>query len=437
VGREAWNGAERGLRSWQSAIAWLTVGLLALVLFAPALANIEIQEHMQDFTVHTDCAEEWYTAGALRTPHFLFPLLAIGVKWLFPQLLMLKAGIVVAVAADVAAALCVYAVLCHAAPPANLSQALVTAGVALGLLIVGPICLFTMHRLSLYMGYIWPASVYHNPTIALLRPIALAAFVCLAALLGGDELSRLARAGLAWAHALLLVLATLAKPNYTLSIVPALGLFLLLDVRTGRFRAVRWYALASLVPALAVLAWQYRFTYGTDDEGGVLFAPFMFMPDEPTAMLIKYVLSIVFPLLVTLVYWPEAKRRIDLRLAWTAFFVGTFWTYCFAEGGYRAHDYNFGWAAQITLFILFVLTAGLLLQEFWRTSVGLPGRVAFTPATGVLTAVFALHLTCGLIWYSVFLMGSRSALWYCDTAAPVWPRGHAAPQTREEHRSWA
>jgi hypothetical protein len=202
-----------------------------------------------------------------------------------------------------------------------------------------------------YYGYIGLAN-YHNPTIQLLRPIALLVFI-----LALQVFRRPRNPGWMIASAaILVILSALVKPNYLLCVLPAmavLGLILLLrrqplDIRMG--------LLGFALPAAVVLAAQWYVTYAMPgaDNSHIIFLPLVVERYFSNYLPWKFLLSILFPLTVLLLTARQVVRDRSLQLAWLSFVFGALQLYLLAESGDRLYDANFRWSAQITLLILIV-----------------------------------------------------------------------------------
>lgn len=207
----------------------------------------------------------------------------------------------------------------------------------------------------------------------------------------------------------LVVLATVAKPNYTLCLLPALAL--LVAVRLWHHQPIDWLLLVGFVgPALAVLAWQYSLTYGSGSS--IVFAPFAVFLSFTSAnsLLPKLILSVLFPLGVYLLYFRAARRALYLNLCWVVFLVSLGFNYLLAESGDRPYHANFAWGAQAALFILFVASA-----RFWILQLREPrqpglGRYQSGRAF-LLAGILGLHLVSGLLWYYTQLTLGQTGWW--------------------------
>jgi hypothetical protein len=82
-------------------------------------------------------------------------------------------------------------------------------------------------------------------------------------------------------------------------------------------------------------------------------------------------------------------------LAWLAFLIAAFQNYFLAESGARLYHWNFVWGANITLFILFVVSLMLLLE----LNRPLPESLKARSKLYALLGIFALHVMSGIVWY--------------------------------------
>ena len=263
-------------------------------------------------------------------------------------------------------------------------------GLTLVPMLVGPIFFFTMPERT-YLGYV-TGNVYHNPTIILLRPLAIATFF-----LGFQQLYARPTWKPIVLGAILLALATQAKPNFTLTFLPAIALFSLFDLK--RFRSINWWYvfIALALPAGLILAEQYFMTYTGSNGDSIILAPFQailqYVPNVGTEFLF-ILLSISFPLAFTVLCWKQLRGEKTILLAWLNFLVGLTIALLFTEVA-EQHALNFWWGPMVGLYILFIETIGqsLKLGIFnFRDKNKLAIKLS-------LTGILLLHLICGGIYY--------------------------------------
>ena len=274
---------------------------------------------------------------------------------------------------------------------------LIRIGLSISLLIIAPASIFTLYKKNLYFGYLG-MSIYHNPTYILLKPLSLMLFI-FSLQVGKPTANKSLGVSTILLAMCLTIFGILAKPNYIIALLPALGLFCLFRLFCKKPIDWKLSILGIFVPALLLLSWQYFATYTDEsvltDRASIIFAPFLVYSREYDLLLLKFFLSILFPLTVYLIYFKIAKKDTLLNLAWLIFVFGIIYTYLFAETGVRLQDANFGWSGDITMFILFVCSTIFFLQQ-WL------GRVKEAPmvkTTFLPWAAFSLHLLSGILWY--------------------------------------
>jgi hypothetical protein len=264
------------------------------------------------------------------------------------------------------------------------------AGLAVTLGMVAPVMVFAIWDKSFYAGYIGMAT-YHNPTTQLLKPVALASFVFALRVFSPGRSSW----KMVLLSALLTILSALIKPSYLLCILPGMGL--VAGAYLIRHRPIDWRLMlvGFLIPGVLILISQYCIVYclPNNDNASVIWMPFAVMRGYSRNPLGKYLLSIVFPLVVLIVEFRRVRQDVTLQLAWAGFLVSILPMYLLAESGSRFHHGNFLWGAQIMLLILFVATVRYLWRERLAGGVlPLVKRVSFV-------TVYAAHFIAGIAYY--------------------------------------
>jgi hypothetical protein len=271
--------------------------------------------------------------------------------------------------------------------------------VTLVILLAGPITTFTYPNQQ-YIGY-FASNPYHNPTFTLLRPFALIWFYIIV-----DRIFSKTNLKYLLYTALIVYLATYAKPNFTLTILPAmLVVYLLFYIK--RTKEINWSLVLigmGLVSAAALLA-QYLLTYIENGDEGIIFAPFATVLYYARNYFIgsqKIVMSVAFPLVVSIIYWRDVKGRLDFRLAWINYLVGVLIAVLFAEPNRLDHA-NFFWCPMTGAFILFVVTV------IYYVTI-LTGRIRDKSFSwkDLIPAIFlAPHLFYGIVYY-INVIGARA-----------------------------
>jgi hypothetical protein len=329
--------------------------VVALV-FDPVLHRVANRAEYRDFQKHAEMAERTAAAGRFESPHVLYEALVIAVAALRPRPRWLDTGVHVALAAQLALALVLAAALERALPRTAPAAPALAAALALGLMTAGPLTFATWPQRNLYDGYV-AVNACHNPTMLLLRPLALAHWLMLA---GAFTSRRRSAPGLA-ALALLGVASVLAKPSYALALLPALAVVAGGRWWRGRDLDARAVVLGAALPLALALGAQFLLAYD-HEKSAIVWAPLEAMrlfPGSPARLLS----SLLYPAVATAVCFRAARRSPVLALAWLTFGVGAGYAYLLAETGPRAGHANFLWSAQIGVFLLFVTATLLVLEQ--------------------------------------------------------------------------
>jgi hypothetical protein len=108
---------------------------------------------------------------------------------------------------------------------------------------------------------------------------------------------------------------------------------------------------------------------------------------------LKFFMSIFFPLVIALVFWQWARKDQALILAWLGFLMGALQYFLLIEKGSRFTHANFLWGAQITLFMLFVVSIRFLLKHEAVLKQSLQW------SSWVPYAVYLPHILSGIAYY--------------------------------------
>lgn len=355
-----------------------------------------------DYETHIRIAEEWLTTGTVDRPlpHFLTQVLIIALHTIIPSINWNTAGWLTSILSYTLLSIVLYLLLYPRFKALTVRFAALLASMfALALMVIYALDIPTWYWLD-YWGYVQPNN-YHNPTVVVLKPLALLSFVAVLKVYPTLPTHPPVQSIL-WTG-LVIALATLAKPNFTICIVPALALFTAWRVMRGA--PVRWRLLlfGIALPIAVILLWQYGLLA---ERGGIEFAPFrvMLLFTPPGWLFPKFLLSIAFPIVVYMLHFQNARRSTLLNLAWLSFVFGAFYTYFLAEGGNGWRAGNFLWSGQVTLFILMVASA-----LFWLEQMAIAGETAPLGQRRNLlcAAIFLLHVISGVN----LLLGAGIAWW--------------------------
>lgn len=375
--------------SHRSAFVVLLVALV--VLFTPV--SVQAVNLKTDYRWHLSFVKAWGALGYMPQPlpHALYHILLLTVHTFLPVSYETVA-IIVNVGLYVALGAILYWIFLNVLHDVDtLLATWLSAGLTMCFLLVASVSIPTWYTQNLYFGYIL-AHVYHNPTMTLLKPLALLQFIYVTKVF---DPKHKADNGVIITLFTISALAALAKPSLLIAFLPALGVFC--AYRLIRRQHIDWrlLILGMLVPSGVVLIYQYLFF--TANMGGIEFAPFKSMSVYSDDLLLKFALSIIFPVVVYGLHLGSAYKYAYLNLAWLIFLAGTFYTY-FLNETYEPLSGNFFWSAQIGLFILFMASFIFWLQK-WQISGKHDIRLYLT------SAALGLHVVCGVLWYYVHASG--------------------------------
>lgn len=389
-------------------VAFYTVFILAVtVLFGVAMAH---QLKIGDYPPHIEWAKEYSETGYLyKIPHTLFAKAVTIVRALLPANFLVRVSVlakqvydlksyeisawIVLVLSYLGAALVLIKRILKEWAGLKSKKLLWLAGAAaMVLLLFGPIFLFTFPK-YMYLGYIVP-NPYHNPTYILGRPFVLLMFFGIVDFLFSKW---------NWRQSLIMVVviscASLAKPSFNLTILPALGLTLLIFYLKD-LKKMNWYYLIFPIglTSIALLFSQFIINYSGDRGEAILLAPFQSMsflvPSLPQIFL-RLFMSLIFPLTVSIVYWKDLKSKFSFRLAWINLLVAIAMGYLFAEQ-INSSSNNFWWGPMfgltIVLFETFVPWAKKVLHD-------IEDKKKLTWQDILISGELFLHLACGIIYF--------------------------------------
>jgi hypothetical protein len=384
------------------------VGVLlvaAVLFFLPLFWSLSQQ--FTDYGAHIEFTQTMLRRGGTSLSHFVFQY---GVA-LFYQLGLsfIGAATVLSLIAIVATASLIFVILRRE------SQPWLAALVTFGLLVIGPLSIVTLPEKELYLGYMTP-NAYHNPTLVLLKPVALA--LLMLAVRAFDRGVDSPRWGLVGAAALLSVLSCLTKPSFQICFLPGLGFLTALAIVRREEVDLRLCVLGVAVPSFLTLGWQYSTSFDQVQTSEIFLAPFRVINLLADRTFLKFVLSVGFPALVTAFFFREAVRDKLLMIAWATAAFGFTYAYSLAETGTRLSHGNFLWSGYISVFVLYVACVPILLREkgpqatFIRLTIG-SGRQAVLTTTKreICWGLFGLQVISGSI-FAVSQMFGRDYLRY-------------------------
>lgn len=247
-----------------------------------------------------------------------------------------------------------------------------------------------------YLG-VFTANPFHNATYMAARPFAILAFLWYVKLLDSYEAGADKKDYICFSAFLLI--ATMAKPSFTIVLVGTAGLIMLYRLFRSGFANFKNTVLLGLtfVPTFVDLLYQFQGVFVPEEgaEGGIGFCLGniwrLYCDNIPLAV----GLAAGFPILVLLLNWKELKTNTLYRFSWQLYLMSFIMTFFLYEKGFRAPDFNFSWGYMYGIFFAFFGAATVLLQAV----------AAGKKRIFIMLQSLALlwHLICGLYYfYGIF-----------------------------------
>jgi hypothetical protein len=365
----------------------LVIGVSIGVAYLPIIQGLNSSN---DYKAHASFAQKFLEQGTLISPACLLHLLVTAFAGSGLTASYASAMLAVVVGSHAFTAVVLYlcarwALRAVGSPHGRLLPALIAVA---GPFVQPPVSL----KATYSIGYIW-TEPYLSPTYALLKPFALAAAVFAVYFLAESRKN-------AWQAILLSAITvaagTLAKPSFAICAVPALCFWC--AYRHARKLPFSKFGVlyAWLLPALAVLMWQYFRTYSSVADrshyaDSIIFAPLVVMRTHAKALAAPYFWSVLLPLSILVVYGKRAWADGGLRFSLVGFLFGTLYTYTLAED-IRLTAGNFLWSAYITLFVLYFFSVVFVVKQVANQ----PSRLASLIRALPCIAILAWQLTSGV-----------------------------------------
>lgn len=361
-------------KKFQESVAF--VFFATVVSLAFALAFIPYAYQAGDIALHIEYAKKIHQFSDISSPHFLLQILLIGVNDAtgigYEAATTLIMGLSYGCMAVIVAKR-----LRRAAPQAKLAGVFV---VSASVLVASHIFLQTALAHNFYYGYVSPV-VYHNPTQTLCKIFSVVIIYAYFALFFDERKS----SALLVILPLSIVLSALAKPSFLIVFLPCAFAVEIARATRSSWREVARNLALFILPALIVLAFQYRMNFSTSGSG-IGFSPFKVFGGAKDVLL-KFPASIFFPVIAAWVLHRVDGFTKKLAFVWFLYGVGMFVGFCIVETGPRIMHGNFAWTAQVVTFILYIESAISLGAIEWEKA--FPAWCAF-----------GLHVIFGAIWFA-------------------------------------
>jgi hypothetical protein len=195
------------------------------------------------------------------------------------------------------------------------------------------------------------------------------------------------------------VLSVLTKPNYVLAFFPVLGFIVLVRAIAKRNRGALHTLLFCTGLALVicgVLVAQYADTFtgtssvpeiSTSEVSPLEIAPLLVWSQYSPNITASLLLSIAFPLSVTVLCFKQIKNNAAVTLAWAVFAVALLQYMLLAERGEALAMGNWGWGSNFAMYILFLVSTMVLVSQ------------PRSPRFYFAATLFGFHVASGIYHY--------------------------------------
>lgn len=256
---------------------------------------------------------------------------------------------------------------------------------------------------DIYMGQGSP-NVWHSATILMIKPFTVLTFVLIVNLCEKiDKEEIVTRTDLALLT-LILFLGVVAKPCLFQGIVPALGVYIIISLIRYKMRDYKTWLFIVLAfgPAFLLVVFQFVVTMFYEEKGaGIGFGWMDVIGYYAPNPYFSFLLVMFFPLMYIILNYKTAFKKTDIILM-LLYVACSYLEYAILyENGVRKYHGNFGWAADLSYLIAFVVTAGHFFSDYQQEN--LTSKRDLIKSTVLLTA-FLLHVGCGLYYVLQFFL---------------------------------
>ena len=243
---------------------------------------------------------------------------------------------------------------------------------------------------------VYSANPYYNQTYLAARGFAILAFFLFAHIITYYEDHVDKKEYIAFSAALLL--ATLTKPSFTLVLISAAAVHMIVRLIISKGKKFRefLFLLATAVPTFIPLLIQFGGVFGSSSHagegGGIGFAIGKAWSVYTGNIVLAVMLANAFPGVVMLLNLKRFKDNKTFLLAWEVMMAGFLEFLFLYEKGDRLIHCNFAWGYIYGIFFVFVAGMMLLIENTVKKKQPVPLLV-------FEWAVYAWHLGCGIVFF--------------------------------------
>lgn len=255
-----------------------------------------------------------------------------------------------------------------------------------------------------YKGIFSP-NPFHNATYLAARPFAVIAFFLAIDILQDYEDNDRWINPKYVSFAIVLLVATMTKPSFTLVLVCVCGFIMLWRLLCSKLKGMKafWQFGITFIPTLLDLLYQYRgvFMGAAGEEKGIGIGFLVAWKTATDNVAVSIFFAIAFPLIVLLFQRTRLRENRNLLFSWQFYIAAILMLLFLYEKGFRLPDMNFAWGYMYSLFFLYITSLIVLVQEtrmrnqaIWKL--------------GLQWIVFVAHMICGVDYFWIVIKG----YWY-------------------------
>ena len=388
----------------RSLLPYLVLALLSLIGYLPLL--MDASTLFSDYGHHIDVALA-LPESVKHISHVLYHAAFLLIRILLPSLTLQLAAVAALLTFMLPVpliALWLFRKAANDALPDSLLMAF-----SLSLTIMAPVTIWTNHYM---IGYFNPI-VYHNPTMIALRlfliPISLLAF----RIFDSRSFRNINhRIFVSLLSAVLVLLATLTKPSYTLALIPSCCLLAIWRLLRRQYVDIPLLAIGVCLPGILLLGLLYLLVYFNYDDGSAVAVGFLTLMKvyiPAWRIPIQLILSLLFPLGIYMCFRKEARQHLYLNMSWLIFGVGAAIAFLLYEDGPRFAHGNFLWSGYSATFVLMFVSTLFFVERLQSDITSVEKRnfqrvkALFTSRHAVVALLFGLHVISGMAYYLRFM----------------------------------
>lgn len=372
---------------------WLCTGVLFVLTFV--MVKVEMGKGHEvllysDFATHSSWAVGEFT-DPLYDKFYSYPVWHLAVRFVNR---LLPIGREYAGALVTACCIGLLAAVLYRFLWKELKEQLSETGIVLltnGLLLLTALYMPWFNK-EVYLGQSSP-TIWHNPTNMAVKPVSLIAFLYFLKLYPQKKEEK-------WfdfvGFAAILLLSCFVKPSFMQGFLPAVVLFLLLELIRTKGKSF-WLSLKlglAFLPSGVYFLVQFFSVFGEGTDRGIGLQPFVVMKLDTAHPLISILQAVAFPLFVLCILgWRQIWKDKPLLFSLIFYLTSLLEFILLIEVNEPASG-NFEWGLQLAMFTFFVMTAVRFYQQRdkkqWVRLVG--------------NALLLYHIGSGLYYYLYLLL---------------------------------